>query len=85
MRQQRNRAGFSIAEMLVVMAILAVSRDLVHWRKWDGPHLVEPSEPFDQTYAHKPWVIKHDGVVYHFYNAVGDQGRCIALATSKTL
>ncbi|MBQ2557144.1 MAG: twin-arginine translocation signal domain-containing protein [Thermoguttaceae bacterium] len=63
----------------------AVSRDLVHWRKWDGPHLVEPSEPFDQTYAHKPWVIKHDGVVYHFYNAVGDQGRCIALATSKKL
>ncbi len=63
----------------------AVSRDLVHWRKWEGAHLVEPSEPFDQTYAHKPWVVKHDGVVYHFYNSVGDQGRCISVATSKPL
>lgn len=63
----------------------AVSRDLKSWRKWEGPHLVEPSEPYDKTYAHKPWVVKHDGVVYHFYCAVGDQGRCIALATSKEI
>jgi len=61
----------------------ACSRDLVNWRKWDGPDLVAPSEPWDKTYAHKPWVVKHDGVVYHFYCAVGDQGRVIALATSK--
>ena len=60
----------------------ACSRDLVHWRKWDGPDLVAPSEPWDKTFAHKPWVVKHDGVVYHFYCAVGDQGRVIALATS---
>lgn len=63
----------------------ACSYDLVHWTKWQGPHLVEPSEPWDQTYAHKPWIIKHDGVVYHFYCAVGDQGRVIAVATSKEL
>lgn len=63
----------------------AVSRDLVHWTQWDGPHLVEPSEPWDETYAHKPWVLKHEGVVYHFYCAVGNQGRVIALATSKDL
>ena len=63
----------------------AVSRDLVHWRKWDGAHLVEPSEPFDQTFAHKPSVVKWNGVAYHFYCAVGDQGRCVALATSKPL
>jgi predicted GH43/DUF377 family glycosyl hydrolase len=63
----------------------ACSYDLVHWMKWTGPHLVEPSEPWDQEYAHKPWVVKHDGVVYHFYNAVGNQGRTIALATSKDL
>lgn len=31
------------------------------------------------------WVIKHNGVVYHYYCAVGDQGRVIALATSKDL
>lgn len=63
----------------------ACSHDLVHWTRWTGPHLVEPSEPWDQEYAHKPWVVKHDGIVYHFYNAVGNQGRVIALATSKDL
>jgi len=63
----------------------AVSRDLVHWTKWTGPDLVKPSEPWDRTYAHKPWVLKHQGVVYHFYCAVGDQGRVIALATSRDL
>ena len=63
----------------------ACSYDLVHWTKWEGPHLIEPSEPWDKTYAHKPWVIKHNGVVYHFYCAVGDQGRVIALATSRDL
>ncbi|MDR2675368.1 MAG: hypothetical protein LBC18_11040 [Opitutaceae bacterium] len=63
----------------------ACSYDLVHWTRWDGPNLVEPGEPFDRTFAHKPWVLKHDGVVYHFYCAVGDEGRVIALATSKDL
>jgi predicted GH43/DUF377 family glycosyl hydrolase len=63
----------------------AASHDLVHWTKWDGPHLVEPSEPYDRQFAHKPWVLRHDGVVYHFYCAVGDQGRVIALATSRDL
>jgi predicted GH43/DUF377 family glycosyl hydrolase len=63
----------------------AASYDLVHWTKWDGPHLVEPGEPWDRQFAHKPWVLKHDGVVYHFYCAVGDRGRVIALATSKDL
>ncbi len=63
----------------------ACSYDLVHWTKWEGPHLVEPSEPFDKRYAHKPWVVKWKGVVYHFYCAVGDEGRVIAVATSKDL
>ncbi len=63
----------------------ACSNDLVHWTKWDGPPLVSPSEPFDQTFAHKPWVLKEAGVVYHFYCAVGKQGRVIALATSQDL
>jgi predicted GH43/DUF377 family glycosyl hydrolase len=61
----------------------ACSYDLVHWSKWNGPHLVEPSEPWDQEYAHKLWMIKHEGVVYHYYCASGDQGRVIAVATSK--
>jgi predicted GH43/DUF377 family glycosyl hydrolase len=63
----------------------AVSRDLVTWTQWDGPHLVEPSEPFDSTFAHKPWLLKHDGVVYHFYCAVAGKERTIAVATSKKL
>ena len=57
----------------------------MNWTKWDGPDLVAPSEPFDSTYAHKPWVLKVDDVVYHYYCAVGDQGRVIALATSRPL
>ena len=63
----------------------ACSHDLVHWTKWTGSPLVEPGEPFDQTYAHKPWILKYNGVVYHFYCAVGQAGRVIALATSKDL
>ncbi len=63
----------------------ACSHDLVHWTKWTGPHLIEPTEPYDQTYAHKPWVLKYQGVVYHFYCAVGNAGRVIALATSREL
>lgn len=63
----------------------ACSYDLVNWTKWEGPHLIEPSEPWDKQFAHKPWVIKHEDVVYHFYCAVGEQGRAIALATSRNL
>ena len=68
-----------------VIDTFACSYDLVHWTKWTGKHLVEPTEPWDNECAHKPWVIKHEGVVYHFYCAVGDQGRVIALATSRDL
>ena len=63
----------------------ACSYDLVHWTKWEGPHLVEPSEPFDKTYAHKTWVVKWKGVVYHFYCGVGNEGRVLALATSRDM
>lgn len=63
----------------------ACSYDLIHWTDWEGEDLIAPSEPYDKTYAHKPWVIKWEGVVYHFYNAVGENGRVIALATSKDL
>ena len=63
----------------------ACSADLVHWTRWDGPHLVEPSEPWDSTFAHKPWVIKWEGVVYHFYCAVAGKARTVALATSVDL
>jgi predicted GH43/DUF377 family glycosyl hydrolase len=61
------------------------SRALLHWTRGNGPHLIEPSEPWDAEYAHKPWLLKHKGVVYHFYCAVGNQGRAIALATSRPM
>lgn len=63
----------------------ACSRDLLHWTTWDGPHLVEPSEAWDSTFAHKPWLLRHNGVVYHFYCAVAGKRRAIALATSVDL
>jgi hypothetical protein len=63
----------------------ACSRDLVNWTKWEGPALISPSEPWDATFAHKPWLIFHNGVVYHFYCAVGSEGRAIALATSREI
>ena len=64
----------------------ACSYDLVHWTDWTGDPLIEPSEPFDSRYAHKPCMVKWNGVVYHFYCAVDDNdNRGIALATSKQL
>ncbi|MEO9893379.1 glycosylase [Aurantibacter sp.] len=63
----------------------ACSYDLIHWTDWEGEDLLAPSETYDKEYAHKPWVLKWKGVVYHFYNAVGDNGRVIALATSEDL
>ena len=63
----------------------ACSYDLINWTDWNGEDLIAPTEEYDKKYAHKPWVIKWNGVVYHFYNAVGNNGRVIALATSKDL
>ena len=62
----------------------AVSTDLVHWYDWTGPDLIIPSKPYDEMFAHKSYVVKHDGVVYHFYCAVNSDGqRGIAVATSR--
>ena len=61
----------------------AVSRDLIHWQDWTGDDLIIPSKSYDEMFAHKSYVVKHDGVVYHFYCAVNnDQQRGIAVATS---
>lgn len=53
----------------------ACSYDLQNWTIWDGDDLISPSEPYDDRYAHKPFVIKHNGVVYHFYCAVDKNNR----------
>lgn len=64
----------------------AVSKDLINWTDWTGNNLIESSEKYDELYAHKSFVLKYKGVVYHFYCAVNkhDQ-RGIAVATSKDL
>lgn len=65
---------------------LACSYDLVNWTDWTGEDLISPSEPYDSQYAHKPFVIKYNGVVYHFYCAVDEKSRRgIAVATSKDI
>ena len=62
----------------------ACSYDLVNWTKWSGPMIMASTKNYDRTYAHKPWMVKHDGTVYQFYTAVGDN-RSIAVATSRDL
>ncbi|MEI6949282.1 glycosylase [Paraflavisolibacter sp. H34] len=64
----------------------ACSYDLVNWTDWKGDDLIKASEPYDNRFAHKSYVVHHNGVTYHFYCAVNtaDQ-RGIAVATSKDL
>ena len=64
----------------------AVSHDLIHWQRWEGEDLIWPTKPYDEMFAHKSYVVKHDGVVYHFYCAVNNnQQRGIAVATSAPM
>ena len=64
----------------------ACSYDLLNWTDWTGEDLIKPTEDYDARFAHKSCVIKHEGVVYHFYCSVDkDDRRGIALATSKDL
>ncbi len=76
---------------------IAFSDDLLTWVKHPEP-IIEygPSGSLDSLYAHKPSVIQHEGVLYHFYCACrpslpGDitnsysYYRTIAVATSKSL
>lgn len=61
----------------------ACSYDLVNWTDWKGDDLIKSTEQYDQRFAHKSYVIKYKGVVYHFYCAVDSKDhRGIAVATS---
>jgi len=61
----------------------ACSYDLVHWTDWNGDDLVKSTEDYDVKYAHKSYVVKWKGIVYHFYCAVDNKDhRGIAVATS---
>lgn len=62
----------------------AVSENLVDWTIWDGEPLIKPEFDWENVFAHKSCVLKHDDVVYHYYCAVNSKGeRFIALATSE--
>jgi hypothetical protein len=73
---------------------VAVSSDLIHWAKFPAPILtIGGKGTIDEKYAHKPYVIFHEGVLYHFCCACryyqdgditqfGDEFRCISVATS---
>jgi hypothetical protein len=62
----------------------ACSYDLVHWTDWAGEDLISPSEKYDNLFAHKSYLVKWNGTVYHFYCAVNeDDQRGIALAVSE--
>jgi predicted GH43/DUF377 family glycosyl hydrolase len=64
----------------------ACSYDGINWTDWTGDDLVKSTESFDGKYAHKSYVLKFKGIVYHFYNAVNSKDqRGIAVATSKDL
>ena len=61
----------------------ACSYDLVRWTRWTCRPLIAPTEPWENVHAHKPWLIRWQGVTYHFYCAVNDRGeRFIAVAHS---
>lgn len=64
----------------------ACSYDLVHWTDWTGDDLIAPGEDYDEVFAHKSFVVKYKGVVYHYYCAVNKtDDRGIAVATSVDL
>ncbi|MFV0604583.1 MAG: glycosylase [Niabella sp.] len=61
----------------------AASYDLVNWTDWEGDDLINSTVDYDKKYAHKSFVLKHKGVVYHFYCGVdAKDNRGIAVATS---
>jgi len=68
--------------------MLAVGSDPLHFTKVPEV-LIDTGTPgsIDETFAHKPSVIYHEGVLYHFYCAVSgkypNETRGIAVARSK--
>jgi predicted GH43/DUF377 family glycosyl hydrolase len=67
-----------------VIDSFAVSTDMVHWHK-SNIQLTAKNSTYARSYAHKPAVVKKNGVVYHYYNAVAYQERAMALSTSVDL
>lgn len=79
-------SAFNPSRQYKAFNTFACSYDLVNWYDWKGEDLIVPSKEYDNLFAHKSYVIKHNGVVYHFYCAVNEyEQRGIAVATSKRM
>ena len=68
--------------------LLALGDDAFHFTKVSEPMIdVGPPGSVDETYAHKPGIIHHHGVLYHYYCAVSGkwphETRGIAVARSR--
>ncbi len=76
---------YSLDAKGVARDLLALSPDLRRATKCQGVLIdVGPRGSVDSTYAHKPSVFFHDGVLYHYYCAVSpESGRGISVAASK--
>ncbi|WP_159884855.1 glycoside hydrolase family protein [Paenibacillus puerhi] len=77
---------------------IALSADLLNWEKYPEPIIrVGDGDSLDAVFAHKPSVVTHNGVLYHFYCACrltregdptvnyGREFRTISVATSRPL
>jgi predicted GH43/DUF377 family glycosyl hydrolase len=86
-RKQWAMFYFGLDDKGVARDLLALSEDLHSVNKCSGPLIdVGPKGSVDSTYAHKPSIVSHNGVLYHFYCAVSKEfGRGIALATSRPI
>ncbi len=75
---------------------IAVSGDLLNWQKFPAPILTTGAgSDIDTRYAHKPGMIYHEGMLYHYYCAcrpsregdcavnLGNEFRCISVARSQ--
>jgi len=64
-----------------------VDGDWLKWEKFAGNPILRIGPPgsYDDLHAHKPFVVKHQGVFYHYYCSCGRGERTIALATSRPI
>jgi predicted GH43/DUF377 family glycosyl hydrolase len=80
--------GFEYRQPSRACELLALGTDPYHFVKQPAP-LIDVGAPgsIDETFAHKPSVLFHDGALYHFYCAVSgkypSEVRGIAVARSK--
>lgn len=63
---------------------IAIGKDLLNFEIYDKPIIDVGSDgEIDSVHAHKPGIIYHNGILYHFYCACDSDSRCITFATSQ--